>query len=198
MKNTQKIVLTLTLALLLASCSPAADPADDQTTPAAVTTAPSETTSAPDETTGSQSQNPVFTVGFEDSDFHFTVNGADLRPGSKLSSFSAQLGEPVEMTEAPSCYAEGNDKVIVYDGYTLYTTPDGDEDTLSIIELNGASVSTPKGAHVGMTFDEIKALYGESFSSEGITRVYYLDSGDSLCFTVETDNTVSLIEYVIG
>ena len=143
------------------------------------------------EVTNQASRNP----GFEEIDFYFAYNGSTLAPLDDATEIVSVFGDPVVFYSATSCYAEGDDKQYDYNGFSVYTYPDGGKDIVSIIELNDDTVSTPKGAKIGMTLSEVESLYGTDHTSEGLTEVYYLDNGCSLAFTLE-NGIVTLIEYL--
>ena len=182
----KKLILgstALLAAIILASCSNQTQ-TDGKDSTENVT--PDQTSSIPQTTL----------PGFSASDYRFSYNGTELIPGMKMSEVKDKLGETTDYSEAPSCYAEGNDKVFEYSGgLTVYTYPSGEDDIISIIELSDDTLSTPKGAKTGMSWDEITALYGSEYTEEGLTKVYYLDDGRSLSFSVENDKVV-LIEYL--
>ncbi len=136
-------------------------------------------------------------ASFGESDFYFMAGSVRLTLPSQITSIKDVLGEPLKYEEAQSCYSNGKDKTFEYDGYALYTRPENEKDTLYLIELFDSSVSTPAGAKVGQSFSEIEAIYGTGWEAKGLTRVYTLQGGRSLCFTLR-DDKVDLIEYILN
>lgn len=109
------IVLTLTLVLSLAACG-AAQPAE---TPAATTAAAEETTGAA-ETTAAQDPAEL----------------AKSCIDKPLSELIALIGEPESSDYAPSCLnpGQGEDGMLYYDGFVVYTYKEGDTETVQDVE----------------------------------------------------------------
>lgn len=124
------------------------------------------------------------------------INGYGVNIGTNLTKeVIANLGTPLETLEAPSCHFDGNDTLYVYDGYTLYAYQDGEENILYIIELDGQNISTPQGATVGMTRDDIFEIYGEA--TEEYAMVSEFDLGEVVvAVTFDDEDLVSYIEIM--
>lgn len=123
------------------------------------------------------------------------INGVRLSLGAAFTQEDeAALGEPDEVLEAPSCHFDGNDSLYYYPGFTLYTYMDNEEAILYSVELSDVSHSTPEGAAVGMTLDEVKALCGDGFEETETGLSYSVGEGMELNFRAQ-DNVVSIIEY---
>lgn len=197
MKNVIRFAAILAALSMMFACAPAENTGDD-TTAANDTTIAEETTAASDETTAAEEPKVQLSLEngkFTEDDMYFSGNGVTFKPGIKMSEIIDQLGEPDSFSEAPSCYAEGLDKIYEYAGFTVYTNPDGDDDIITDIEL-GEGAATPKGAKVGDDTDTIIGYYGDNYSEEGINYVYSIENTDySLSFTI-IDGKVDAIEYI--
>ena len=115
MKKLILIVLTLVLVMSLAACG-AAHPAE---TPAATTAAADETTGAA-ETTAAQDPAELAKSCIE----------------QPLSQLIALIGEPESSDYAPSCLnpGQGEDGMLYYDGFVVYTYKEGDTETVKDVE----------------------------------------------------------------
>ncbi len=110
-----------------------------------------------------------------------------------------ELGEVVDHWVAPSCHYDGSDDIYIYENFTLYTYQDQGAKYLYIIEFTAPEVATAEGAYVGMTRDELIAIYGEDFEEMGIMLSWPLldEEGEVLCTlsaTIGEEGTVEFIE----
>ena len=87
------------------------------------------------------------------------------------------LGDDHEVHSAPSCVFEGYDREFAYDGYYVFTNPDGDRDLWYSVYLMSDTYSTARGIRVGSTLDEIIDAYGERYFWEGENILTYSISG---------------------
>lgn len=116
MKKLILLTLCLVLALSMAACGTAAQPtegADPTTTAAAESTGAAETTEAAD---------PV-----------------ELAKGcidKSVDELFALIGEPQSSDYAPSCLnpGQGEDGMLYYDGFVVYTYKEGDTETVQDVE----------------------------------------------------------------
>ena len=51
-----------------------------------------------------------------------------------ISELYALIGEPASSEYAPSCLVEGEDGALYYDGFVVYTTREGDVETVYYVE----------------------------------------------------------------
>ena len=119
---------------------------------------------------------------FSASDLVFVHNGVNISLNANMADITAAIGEPVSFSEAPSCNYEGNDKVFVYSGFTIYTYPSGDVDKILEIELTGAA--TPKGITTGMTLEQAVSAYGTNYTADGQNYKYSV-SNSCLYFNIK-------------
>ena len=128
----KNIVMLLAFALLLGLCAcgkeaPAptepeikAEPKVEATAaveaPAAPTEAPTE---APAETEAPAADKKTLAEGCIDQN---------------VSELYALIGEPESSDYAPSCLVDGEDGTLYYDGFVVYTTREGDVETVYYVE----------------------------------------------------------------
>jgi hypothetical protein len=127
-------------------------------------------------------------------DLVFEYNGQTINLDENINDVKAKIGEPLDMVSAPSCYYDGDDKTFIYDGFSINTYPDGDNDYVVSIELNTDAVSTIKGAKVGMSIDDAIALYGNNYTQNGSNYQYQID--DKYMYFYVENGTVSIIGIV--
>ena len=97
------------------------------------------------------------------------------------------------MYEAPSCAFEGVDRVYDYGSFELNTYEVSGTEYVSAVIFKDDLVETGEGAYIGMTIDEVEALYG-SGTEEGNGRVYE-KGGMKLRFFLK-EGHVSQIQYL--
>lgn len=97
-------------------------------------------------------------IGIEGKTYYLREDSADLR---------AALGDDCEYSEQVSCVYDGKDKTFVYSGITVATVPVEGEDVIEVITLTDDTYATLRGAKVGDTLDEVKALYGDEYFDDG-------------------------------
>lgn len=145
--------------------------------------------------TNDQDNNIISANGiFEESDLIFTANGTDIKLDQDINSVRDGIGEPINIVSAPSCFYEGDDKSFIYECFTITTYPDGNEDYIVSIEITSDSISTPKGAKIGMTLDEVTEIYGSGYIFVNNQYRYQIDN-KFLYFYIE-NGYVSTIGYV--
>lgn len=121
MKKAILIVLSLAMVLSLAACGAAQQPAEPATTAAAA-----ETTAPAGETTGATETTAA-------ADPKETAMSYIDKPVSELI---AVIGEPQSSDYAPSCLnpGQGEDGMLYYDGFVVYTYKEGDVETVEDVE----------------------------------------------------------------
>ena len=97
------------------------------------------------------------TGSFSDSDISFR----SIVPGAGIDNALSVLGNPDSISTAPSCIGTGEDKIYTYGDLQIESYPDPSGEKILSITFSGSSVTTDKGAQVGMSTDEIKKIYGE-------------------------------------
>lgn len=166
-----KRILTLALAaaLLLCGCGGNTDGKDQN-----------EPTKTPDD-------NKANAIVLKDTTLYI---GGNLTADKKEA-----LGEPIGTSEAPSCLYEGSDIIYEYDGFTLQTNQQGEDEILCIVTVETAAYATAKDIKVGDAVEAVKDAYGEA---EKETKYYiaYTEDNTALTFSL-SDGKVTAIEYAI-
>ncbi len=134
--------------------------------------------------------------GNDEAVFAFSIDSVTIAPGENFGEAYEKLGEPVDYTEAASCYYDGMDKVYTYDGYEVRTYPDGDNDMVQDICISSDKYSTDKEITVGSTLEEITAAYGDDYSLSGKMYKYYVDDTRYMYFFI-MDDAVKYFGYAI-
>ena len=133
MKKALSLLLCLVMLLSLCACggkeapnTPVDAPAD---TPAA---APTEDPAAAVDVTEAPTDAPAEDVAEEPTpDPVEIVKGLIDQP---IEDLYAQIGEPESADYAPSCLGDGEDGMLFYDGFIVYTYREGDVETVYDVE----------------------------------------------------------------
>ena len=132
MKKAFSILLCLLLLLSLCACGGKEEPEAPVDTPAAAPTedpskaedqpadAPADKPAAEDEAPEEPTPDPVE-----------SVKGLIDQP---IEDLYAQIGEPESSDYAPSCMGDGEDGMLFYDGFIVYTYREGDTETVYDVE----------------------------------------------------------------
>lgn len=101
------------------------------------------------------------------------LNGVKLLIGGVLSDEDkANLGQPVSTAEAPSCMYEGMDVIYEYDGFTLQTNQQSEDEIVCIVTITDPAYKTDKGVKIGDTADAVKKAYGAATEGNNYYLVY--------------------------
>ena len=127
-------ILMLCLSLLLCGCGSApaetTAPKTQETTAPAATTVPETTVP---ETTVPETTVPETTV--EETD---PVDNARMQAESCIDKTVEELfqlvGEPASSDYAPSCLGDGEDGILYYEDFIVYTYREGDTETVTFVE----------------------------------------------------------------
>ncbi len=103
-----------------------------------------------------------------------------------------------EYSESISCAYNGMDKI--YDfaeaGFIIYTYPVEDKDFVLEVAVSSENITQRDGkVKVGMTKDEVIALFGSDYTTEGDTITYNVKDEQNMYFLLDGD---SVIEYAIS
>jgi len=173
MKKAMCFILCTVLLLCLAACGGK----DDQINP---------------ETNSNATAKPGTDSVAEDA---FVTDGVALSIGGTIQDGDlAPLGNPTDVQSAPSCHYDGNDTIYIYDGLTVYTYSDKDDEVVYLIEITNESYAAYKNTKIGMNVDEIKSVLGEPADETAIAVIYDISDDTTLRFSV-SDSTVTMIEY---
>ncbi len=132
----KKIIVLLLAVLLLTSFSACGTPApegeDMQITAKPKT---EETTTVPEETTEDTTTSEDTTNGGETTKPVTDKKAlAKSCEGKNVSELYALIGQPNSSDYAPSCLVEGEDGMLYYDGFVVYTTREGNVETVYYVE----------------------------------------------------------------
>jgi hypothetical protein len=135
------------------------------------------------------------TAEFAQNDMYLSIGDTGISVEENIESIVSVLGEPTDYSEAPSCAFDGMDKIYTYPGITFYTYPSDEEDYVLEIVLDDETYQTLKGAQVGMSLDEITAIYGEGYESNGNYIMYYANETEYM-YCYMNGETVTSIGFV--
>jgi hypothetical protein len=128
--------------------------------------------------------------------YTFKSKGVEISVDANFAPILAELGEPNNYFEAPSCAFEGLDKIYTYSGFTVNTYPQGDDDFVSSIVLNDDSVTTTEGVYIGGTVDDMENAYGAAAVTDSGQFIYEKE-GMKLGFILsDEDDSIIAIEYM--
>ena len=137
-----------------------------------------------------------------EEDMGISVNGRWFPIWQDAAGLLQALGDDYELTSAPSCVFEGEDKEFAYDGCFVFTNPDGDRDIWYSMYLVDDTLSTARGIMVDSSLDEVMSEYGDRYFWEGDSILTYSISGvqgdiDSPCiqFTVAEERVTAIEIY---
>ena len=114
--------------------------------------------------------------------------------GPLTAEQKADLGEAVEVQEAPSCHYDGMDTVTTYNGFIIQTFRQDDEDIVCLVEIQDPNLATEKGVRVGDDRDGVTAAYGDPEDGTDYYMTYTYAKGMTLTFELR-DGKVSAILY---
>lgn len=123
--------------------------------------------------------------------YSITLNGVSVTVDAPADEVISQMGKENTYFEAASCAFEGLDKYYSYDHFEIDTYPDGDKDYISAVVLLDDLISTDEGVSLGMTKDDVIAVYGEDYETNGSSYVYTKGSGH-LTFVFKGNDIISI------
>ena len=191
-KTTQATTKAQSSASGQTSRSASAQPVETKpaaTKPAA--TKPAETKPAPTKPAVTEAPKPQGSFGAADTDFVY--NGQRVSLNENMSSVLSKLGKAVNVSSAPSCHGDGEDKTYEYNGFTIYTYPGGGNDLVLEVNVLSSAVPTSKGIKVGSSLNDITAVYGNGYTTDGNYIIF--SSGIKTLQFFMNGNTVSEIDY---
>ena len=186
LKKAASALLALSLVMGIAACS-------DNT---AETTAGSGAAQGAAETTAANDKGAEGSVSFTPaSSLVFKASGKTISIDMPTSEFIDALGDPDDYFEADSCAFQGKDKVYTYKDFVIRTYPKDDVDYVLSVELRDDVVTTPEGAYIGMSEDDIKGLYTDyTVEGDSSSNMTVTEGGTKLSFIFE-DGAVNSITY---
>lgn len=131
MKKIMMLLLAVILLLSLCACGQTQTQGEELEITAKPKVEVEEDPTIPDDTTG------------QDTTDDQTTNGDGLTPeqqakkdlavaciGKDISELYAAIGEPTKTDYAPSCLVDGEDGILYYDGFEVYTNKVGEKETV--------------------------------------------------------------------
>jgi hypothetical protein len=132
--------------------------------------------------------------GFTAADLTCEINGKKIDLNEDMSSVLSKLGEAKNVTSEQSCHGKtGEDKTYEYNGFTIYTYPGGGNDLVLEVNVLSSAVPTSKGIKVGSSLNDITAVYGNGYTTDGNYIIF--SSGIKTLQFFMNGNTVSEIDY---
>jgi hypothetical protein len=187
----KELILTLTLILMsvcvLSACTKKEPTSDNPTT-----TNPSATTTT--ETDNPQDEPPKAPEKSTGAGYTFAYKGKTITLGEKATDLKADLGEPTQTFESPSCAFEGTEYIYYYPGIQVNTYPTDGVDYVLSVTFADDSVTTTEGVYLGMTEQEVRDIYGTPDSSSCNVLIYVKD-GTSLKFIIEEGKVADITYY---
>ncbi len=175
--------------LLLAACSSQATTSTTTASLPAQTKASSQTMPLATDPTNSQAID-------EPEAYTFIYKNQKLTIGAEAEPILAELGEPINYFEAPSCAFQGMDKIYTYPGLEITTYNDeSDEDFIYSVSLIDDTVATPENIMLGLAAEDVKNAYGNDYT-ESLNQLLYRQGNTDLKFIFADDELVS-IEYFL-
>lgn len=125
----------------------------------------------------------------------FSYNGTQIKVNADASEIIKDLGvaKSIESFDA-GCGDTARGYIYTYNGFEIRTDPVDDADLIDKITIINDLVSTPEGANIGMTSDEIKKIYGKP-DTEIDEIIQYTANGVDLRFEINSNQTVVKITY---
>lgn len=131
-----------------------------------------------------------FAFRFEDVSYQLGAEAAPL-----IKAISEKNGQEMTVTEADSLLFSGKDRDYAGEGIIVSTYPTGKDgaDAIETVMVLVQDYQTARGAHVGMTLDDIAALYGDEFTLDFDQMIYTLGEGQAtLTFAIDADSDTAL------
>lgn len=134
----------------------------------------------------------------EPKDFkvEYTINKITVVPGTEFDLIKDSFGEPVDYTEAASCYFDGMDKMFTYEGFEVRTYPKDGKDYIQDLCISTDNFKAEGDVTVGSSIDDVKAVYGEDFKQTGSMYKYMIEGNKYIYFFVLND-AVKYFGYAI-
>lgn len=126
-----------------------------------------------------------------------TPNGGEIAIGDKADDALAAAGSHLSMSESASCGGiEGMDRLYVYNGFRMKTTPSEKGDVVCEIALTNDSLKTPEGLYIGMAEADVKSAMSGKGSAETVGTNLVYQSGDMKLQVNISGGYVTAITYL--
>jgi len=194
MKKIGSIVLTVVLAMSMASCS---DSKTVSTTKATQNTTAAGSSEQASDTTGESTGSVDVTLDTA-GNFVFKYENTDILLGSTdTEKLLGDLGKENSKLDVPSCAHDGTDHVYTYTNMvlTLYQATGSETSYVSDVLVTSDLVKTPEGLEIGMKDEDARKMYGDPDESTDTTWTY--KRGTSVLMLTLKNGTITSIEYMI-
>lgn len=162
----KKLILLLAVAFALCAMTACSDTKTDL--PEASSVQESGQTEENKDGVAGQEEEQTVKPGFSaEEDLAVLIDGKNYGLRIDSAELISVLGEDYDYSEVISCVYDGQDKTYEYEDITISTVPVEGKDLIEVYTLKTDKYSTAKGAKVGMTKDEILAIYGEECFDDG-------------------------------
>lgn len=177
MKKLLILLLALSIGVSLIACG------DDGTSDGSDTTPSISDTTNDTEPDDTAKANTGYTV---------SLGNITVTVGGDADALIASLGEPLDYMEAPSCIHEGYDKVYIFDGYSISTSPAADgTQYVSELALTTDAVMLDGTLMIGSSVSDVEAKFGTDYTEDFGIRTYALD-GATVSVMLDGDTVVGI------
>lgn len=128
------------------------------------------------------------------SSYQFFFDGVSIKPTEPAEDARSLLDLAKETGEAPSCAFEGLDKVYYFDGFEIQSGLVNNVELITGVILLDETVETAEGLKIGMSLDEMVAIYGDDYREDFGQYVY--EDEDVQLIVIVFDDTVISISYI--
>lgn len=105
------------------------------------------------------------------------------------------LGDPVDVTSAPACFANGADsKIYTYENIVVECYVLGGEEKICTITITGGNYSTNEGIKIGSSQADVEAVYGAG--DQAGEYVLYFDGDKELDVKYDNGSVCELMFYM--
>lgn len=126
----------------------------------------------------------------------YTINDVTVVPGTEFDLIKESFGEPIEYSEAVSCYFDGMDKMFKYEGFEVRTYPKDGKDYIQDLCISSDKYKTDKNISVGSSIEEIMTAYGKGYTQTGSMYKYSVEDKKYIYFFLLNDS-VKYFGYAI-
>ena len=147
-----------------------------------------------DDVNSGTSTGSDFTGGEPDSAESLGIRGVTIAIHSDVAPVLAALGDDYEYRESDSCAFVGKDKQYIYNGFVIFTYPDGTIDRISTVALTSDAVTTDSGLYIGASVSKAKAVYGDALVQNGDT--YSLETDRVQILILSKDGEITSLQYI--
>ena len=128
--------------------------------------------------------------------YKFKYKKVTVYMGGPAKKLIKKAGKPKSTKVKKSCAFKGKDRTYKYKNFILYTYSNSDNgpEYVNGITFLSTKVSTKEGIHIGSSFDEVKAKYGNGTDNFG---VYTYKKGKCKLQIEVTDDKVTNLRYIM-